>query len=334
MGNAAIYNPYWDALGGGERYAAALARLLLDHNWQVDIQWPQDVTGVVRERFGIDMAGVNFVSNLRPSRYDLLFWVSDGSVPISFAKKTIIHFQIPFHDRRSGSWGNKFKMRFYQAVCNSFFTKSYIDKTYAISSQVIYPPVAVDRFKPARKQKLIVSLARFSRLLHAKRQDVLIDAFAKLNLPGWRLVLAGGADDPDYFRQLLQKASGRNIELRQNITSDQVGELLAEAKIYWSATGFGVDPDLYPEKLEHFGVTPVEAMAAGAVPIVTALGGHLETVRNGQTGFLWHTLDELVYQTTKLAKDTRLWDKMSQRAQSHSRQFSTSVFNSKFLQLL
>lgn len=334
MKRAVIHNPYWDSLGGGERYCSAFARLLLDEGWAVDILWPEDMSQAIWKRFQIDLKGAQFVSAKKMNQYDLVFWVSDGSVPTLFPTKTILHFQVPFHDAKSGSWLNKIKARFYTCVCNSFFTKSFIDKTYAINSIVIHPAVNTQKFSPTHKKNQIVSLARFSRRLHSKRQDTLIQAFAKLKLPDWKLILAGGADDNQYLRQLRSQARRMEVDFIVNPPSEDVIRLLDESKIFWSATGFGVDQTKFPEKMEHFGITPVEAMAAGCVPIVTSKGGHLETVAPDQTGYLFNTLDELVDYTKKLANDKNKLETMSRNSVSRSKNFSTEVFNQKFKQLL
>ena len=39
MGKAAIYNPYLDTLGGGERYTLSFAKVLADEGWVVDVEW-------------------------------------------------------------------------------------------------------------------------------------------------------------------------------------------------------------------------------------------------------------------------------------------------------
>jgi glycosyltransferase involved in cell wall biosynthesis len=44
----------------------------------------------------------------------------------------------------------------------------------------------------------------------------------------------------------------------------------------------------------------VEAMAAGAVPIVYNAGGHREIVKNGENGFLWGSIHELIKKTSEL----------------------------------
>ncbi len=334
MLKAAIHNPYWDSLGGGEKYSAAVARLLLDLGWSVDVWWNKNITAAVSDRFGIDISQVNFTSRQPTSKYNLLFWVSDGSIPISLAKKTIIHFQIPFHDARSKTLLSKFKAQFYKSVCNSFFTKSFIDKTYSVNSEVIYPPVAVEAIKSGKKENIILSLSRLSQTLHAKRQDVLIKAFSRLRLPDWKLVLAGGSTDPSYLSRLRQIAQSLPVDIIPNPPLNQARQLLSKSKIFWSATGYGVNPKLFPEKVEHFGITPIEAMAAGCVPVVTKAGGHLETVTEGETGFLWETIDQLNQKTAGLAKDQKLWEKLSQAAVNRSKQFSTTVFESKFSSII
>ena len=330
---ASIVDPYWDALGGGERYAAAVARLLIKLGYQVDICWPSSIADQINQRFDIDISAANFVSEPNLNG-DLVFWISDGSIPTSLAKKTIIHFQVPFHDQNSGSITNRLKIKLYTVVCNSQFTKSFIDKTYRVSSQVIYPPVAVESFKPGEKMNQIVSVARFSQALHAKRQDILLKAFSQLQLPGWKLVLAGGVEDQNYLASLHQQAQGLEVKFVANPTAAQVRQLMSQAKLFWSATGFDIAADKFPEKVEHFGITPVEAMAAGCVPIVTAIGGHKETVINGATGYWWNTIGELLDFSTKLANDSQLWEKLSQQAISHSQKFSTQVFESHMTTLI
>ena len=103
---ALVHTPYWDSLGGGERYAASFIRLLLDHNWQVDICETHAVAPSVFHRFGLDISKARVVgeySTLKSLGYNLLFWLSDGSLPTSLAHKTIVHFQFPFHSKRNVS---------------------------------------------------------------------------------------------------------------------------------------------------------------------------------------------------------------------------------------
>ena len=56
---AAIYNPYLDTLGGGERYSMAFAKVLSDLEYMVDVQWKsENIREKLEKRFGFDLADV------------------------------------------------------------------------------------------------------------------------------------------------------------------------------------------------------------------------------------------------------------------------------------
>ena len=105
-----------------------------------------------------------------------------------------------------------------------------------------------------------------------------------------------------------------------------VESTLSAASIFWHAGGFGEDPDTHPDRFEHFGIAVVEAMAAGAVPVVFGAAGPAEIVRHGVDGFHWHTLDELAVCTRRLMKDESLRATMSEAARTRSAQFDLDTF--------
>src|SRR3989337_2334648 len=197
---AAIFNPYLDTLGGGERYTMSFAKVLLDNGYEVDVQWKNSsVKNKLEERFGIDLTAVNFIKDIkRGDSYDICFWISDGSIPLLRAHKNFLHFQFPFKDVNGRSLLNKMKLfRVDEIICNSYFTKGFIDKEYGVDAQVIYPPVDVASFKPKRKENSILYVGRFSQLEQAKNQHILVAEFKKLCKGGvkdWKLILAGGVE--------------------------------------------------------------------------------------------------------------------------------------------
>jgi glycosyltransferase involved in cell wall biosynthesis len=143
---------------------------------------------------------------------------------------------------------------------------------------------------------------------HSKRQDVLITAYA--NLPAtvrerWSLVLAGGADESadtrSYIEGLRTQARGLNIRFEINTPQETLRGLYDRASLFWHATGFGRPPEA-PERAEHFGITVVEAMSWGAVPIAYRDGGVIETV-DETCGVLWTTEAQLVESTLALTSD-------------------------------
>ena len=331
---ALVHNPYWDSLGGGERYTSAFVKLLLDHGWQVDIQWPHDISSDIKNRFGINISRANFIDELRTMNYELLFWLSDGSLPTSFAKKTIIHMQYPFQNSLGKTLINQIKSQFYKFVVNSKFTKQVIDNEYHVNSTVIYPPVDTSLFKPGKKENIILYIGRFSNLTQRKGHDQLIKSFKNLKLDSWKLILAGGmgvgSTDKD-ISNLKKLAASSNIEFVFNPTFSQIQNLCAKGKIFWSASGHSADK---PIQTEHFGITVVEAMAAGAIPVITNLGGHKEIVDHGKNGYLWDTPSQLESLTLELTTHKTQLTTLSQAAIAKSKIFDISEFSRRFLDLI
>src|SRR5204863_206693 len=129
-----------------------------------------------------------------------------------------------------------------------------------------------------------------------------------------------------YFEQVREAGRGCSTIVEANLTRDRVRELFGRARIFWHATGLDEPTGDHPELAEHFGISTVEAMAAGCVPVVINKGGQPEIVEHGTSGFVWDTLDELGQYTRLLASDTQLWSTMSAAARARAERFSTSTF--------
>lgn len=343
MGNAnkkaIIYNPYWDSLGGGERYTASVAKVLLDDDWQVDICWSKDITPEIKQRFGIDLSRVNFVNELSTINYQLLFWLSDGSLPVSFAKKTLIHFQFPFQNVGGKKIKNLIKTRFYTFVTNSQFTKTIVDKEFRIKSHVLFPPIQTTDFLPGIKTKQILYVGRFSNLTQSKGHATLIETFKKISqkIPSWKLILAGNTNigtDKNLIGDLKSLVGSYPIKLVIDPDLKQLKQLYAESTLFWSASGFGIDEKTEPLKVEHFGMTVAEAMAAGCIPLIANKGGHREIITHGHDGYLWDTPDQLGEWTTELIANPQKMKSLSHFAQEKSKIFSEVKFKEEFLALL
>lgn len=338
---AAIYNPYLDTLGGGERYTMTVAHVLKKHGWDVEVEWKSPkIVKWLEERLGIDLSGIEVVPNIsKGAGYDLVFWLSDGSIPMLFGKKNILHFQTPFHDIGGKSFFNKLKLlKASNVVCNSRFTKNFIDKEYGVKSVVIYPPVAVEEFAPTKKENIILSVGRFSQLQQSKRQDLLVDVFKKMasKLKGWKVVLIGGSDvgGDEFARYLRQQAKGYSIEILENLPFSEIKKFYARAKIFWSGAGYNINEDKEPEKVEHFGIAVVEAMAAGCVPIVQKKGGHKEIIKDGENGFLWDSINQLEQITLNLIENEKLRQDVSKEGKENAKKFSQKRFEKEVLKLV
>jgi len=333
-----FYNPYFDGLGGGERYTLTIAS-----HWskthEVVLFWDDpNIVGLAEKRFGIDLTNVRVVPNIfknanifgklwESRRYDLIFFLSDGSIPASLAKHNILHFQVPFVSVLSDPW----KLKRYDAiVCNSKFTKNELDPELGEGAVVIYPPVQlVPQSKRTKKRNQILSVGRFTSYFQAKKQEILIDAFTKgykSNVfADWVLVLAGGLlpSDQQYFDSLAHSVHGVPIRLLPNISNDELIALYQSSKFYWHAAGFGENN---PAQMEHFGITTAEAMSAGVVPLVYGAGGQLEIVTNEESGLIWKTPEELIQKTAALIEDQKKYAVLSEGAVTRAKDFSDTRF--------
>jgi len=347
-----FYSPYLDTFGGGERYMLELASHLAQNlGNDVDIFWDDNSIRAPLSKFlKIDLSKTNFKNDIfstQPQtakiistrKYDLLFFLSDGSIPLSFAKRNILHFQVPFNFARP-DFKTKLKLaKINCIVCNSYFTRSFIDKSFLIKSKVIYPPVDVKSIKSLPKQNIIISVGRFSRgQLHPKKQEILIEVFQELykKAPQWKLFLVGQAKKEDfkYIRNLKKSARGYAIKIIENLEVEKLRKLYGQASIYWHATGFGEDENKNPEKMEHFGISTVEASAAGAVPVVIGKGGQKEIIDNGKNGFLWTTKTQLFEKTLELIDNPQILEKLSKNAIKNSHRFSREKFFSEYEKII
>jgi len=342
MGKAAIKNPYLDTLGGGERYTLSFAKVLADKGYQVDVEWKNPgIKEKLENRFGINLEEINFVPDIKKGDgYDLTFWVSDGSIPLLHSRNNILHFQVPFHGVGGASLLNKMKLfRINNIVCNSEFTKKVIDAEFKVKSTVIFPPVPTDKIKPKRKENMILFVGRFSELKQSKHQDILIKNFKKLcdtGLIDWKLVICGGVEVGvgELLLTLEKEIEGYPIQIIKSPDFDTLRDLYGKAKLFWTASGYGENEKKDPEKVEHFGITLVEAMAGGAVPVVYYAGGHREIVKDGKTGFVWKKESELIKITKRLISNKKLWRPISLAAIESSKRFAYEKFESEVNKLL
>jgi glycosyltransferase involved in cell wall biosynthesis len=159
-------------------------------------------------------------------------------------------------------------------VCNSRFTASTLPKS-AARVEVVYAPV--DTSTPpaghtaSNGHAVIIQVSRMEPL---KGHAVLLEALARLpRRPDWKCWLAGGAQrehEAQYLASLRARANALGIADRVEFLGERsdVRRLLAASDIYCQPN---VEPDA-------FGISLVEAMAAGLPVVTSALGGATEIV--------------------------------------------------------
>ena len=85
--------------------------------------------------------------------------------------------------------------------------------------------------------------------------------------------------------------------------------------------------------VEHFGMTTVEAMSAGCIPVVIDKGGQREIVAEG-CGFRWNTLSELVARTEELVLGGEHIEKIRKNARERAQLYSKSAFTARLRGIL
>lgn len=230
----------------------------------------------------------------------------------------------------------------YDALCaNSRYTQRWIRRYWGAESVVFYPPVDVGLFEPLPKRRQILSVGRFFTTGHNKKHLVMIRAFQEMVAEGvadWELHLAGGtslgAADAEYLARVRAETAGAPIHIHADIPFGSLRRLYGESAIYWHATGYGEDPERHPLRYEHFGLTTVEAMAAGAVPVVIDGGGQPEIVTHGADGFLWSSTEQLKSWTRRLVGDVELCRRMSSTARERSQAFGRDPFQQRLWEIV
>ncbi len=202
-------------------------------------------------------------------------------------------------------WDRESAPRADHLLAISHWTAQKIKQAWGRESQVIYPPVDVERFSPAKDRDDFY--LHVARLVPYKMTAEIIRAFNQMKLP---LIIVG--DGPE--RPRLQKLAKDNIKLLGYQTDAVVTDLMNRAKAF-----------VYMA-VEDFGIAMVEAQAAGCPVIAYGKGGAAEIVQDGETGLLFQeqaagSLIEAVLQSPKLN---------SKAAQENAARFSSKRFREEF----
>lgn len=166
-----------------------------------------------------------------------------------------------------------------------------IRRYYGRDADVIYPPVATSRFRFEDIGEVWLSV---SRLYPEKRIELQLEIFRRL--PDEKLSIVGGYSHGDRAERYLSTLDAPpNVTFLGEVPEDRLHDLYARCR------GF-----LTTAVEEDFGITPVEAMAAGKCVLATDEGGYRETVLHGRTGFLLPRNPEAFVQRIRVLDESTL----------------------------
>ena len=210
-------------------------------------------------------------------------------------------------------WDQSAASRVDHFIAISNWTAACIWRAYRRKSEVIYPPVQIDRFRALSPRGDYY--VAFSRLVRHKRIEIIVDAFSRLGFP---LVVIG--DGPE--RKRLAALAAPNVKLVGRQSDQACAELVGRARALVHAAE------------EDFGLVMAEAQAAGCPVLAYGSGSSREIILDGQTGLTFHeqTAESLMDTVQRFEKKSKSFN--PGKAIKNAQRFSKGVFQERFAQMV
>jgi len=235
---------------------------------------------------------------------DILIQTSGGlGIPSNHKQKIIVYAHADFSSeldnpssKYKGIWSLYYKTYYsmikkfvkniddsrIKIISNSNFIKNQIKIKFNKDSVVIYPPVKLNEFSPEVKEKRIVSIGRYSQ---EKNHDFAINVMKNTDFDFSIIGNTKTKSNILYFDQLsslLKNESISNIHLLKNIEREKLVKILNKSKIYFHSSK------------ETFGISIIEAISAGCIPIVPDNTAHKETVPYEELRFIPDNVEDAI----------------------------------------
>lgn len=352
-----IYDHALHFAGGGQKYGCTVAQML-QHEYDITYIVNKPVTlQALKTWYDLDLSRCRlkiiplpFFEERGVEAIDSGFAPSSGSNPFQPIEEESANYDIFINANMASrvsprsrlsvffchfpdaSRGRHFAAdQYHYIITNSVYTGEWLKKLWGLSAYaIIYPPVDL-KGPSIAKEDLILSVARFD-VSGSKKQKEMIQAFEDLwmrhgqLMKGWRFILAGGSlrQNP-YLEEImaLVHSTAAPMEIKANISIDELKDLYGRAKIFWHACGLN---ERKPRLIEHFGMTTVEAMQNGCVPIVLNGGGQKEIVEHGISGYRFESIAELQEYTARLISQPPLLQQLSEGAFKRGQDFHSLRF--------
>ena len=283
-------------------------------------------------------------------KYDLTI-NTFGDITNSIADVTYVHFplraavrfsQIPaFSDKSSWYLVAPFyevaaktldKINPGELLTNSKFMQGIIREILCRRSLVVYPPVDTETFasqysKGQKSEPTVVVVASYTPKRHLEQ----VPLIAK-HATNAKFVVMGKADEYSpiilqRLRDMIHKLHVEDrVELLTNVPFAEFARVLSEAKVY-----------LHVMPHDHFGISVVEAMASGCVPVVHRSGGPWLDILDGQQGkygFSYTSAKEAAESIDALVTDEDLRSKIISKALIRAKEFDQAVFKRKIVEVV
>ncbi|KAJ8602629.1 hypothetical protein CTAYLR_004084 [Chrysophaeum taylorii] len=272
----------------------------------------------------------------------------DGAKRVS--RKAVAHLStydaVVFNSLYSLGWWDTFAAKSMSALAKT--------RTPRPIRHVVYPPVdlmvdSVDLNSP--RPPHVVLIGRFFDGRQGKRHLAAIDAFellkqqqqqrlATTRTPSSIKLFLVGARVPKfdgYLEKVRRRAANvGDVIVLADASNRQLKSILSNSSVVWSLTGFGRIEAEDPADAEHYGIGVVEAMSAGAIPVLLDKGGLREIVQRTNVddakpvGYLCRTLSDFARSTRDVFENGG--DRLAARA--HAESVSSDRFSREYQDLV
>ncbi len=238
-----------------------------------------------------------------PTRF---LWTGSHDYLQEMRHNYLIRKIVPLMLPRLRLWDRLAAERVDHFIANSIEVQKRIRKYYHSESEVIYPPVATSKFQIADKTENYFLAG--GRLVGYKKFDLIVKAFNRLNIP---IKIFGTGP----LLATLKKQARGKIQFLGRISESTKSYLFSHCQAF-------INP-----QIEDFGITAVEAMAAGRPVIAYYAGGAKETVIEGKTGtfFYEQTWEALIDKILRFKSHNF----NPQEIRRHALQFDEEIFKKK-----
>ncbi len=348
-----IIHPYFDVIGGAEKTTISLLDALKDTSHAVtlytttkNVKIPSKIKICLVNRISFPIGWslqriIEMKKLFNKAKNEDLIFVSSGNLILAENKKNIIIYchstfeselkklkikksgiTIIYHNYIKKQLENQLKLlekSNIHLIANSNFTKSKIQSLFKKESKVIFPPVKILKKNIKKSKKSgIMTIARYS---HEKNLEFNLKVIKNFNVSYKIFGNTKFLSQTNYFKHLKNIIKEKKqIELFHNPNRDLIEESLNLAKIYFQSSE------------ETFGISVIESIMAGCIPIVPDNSANKETV----------PIDNLRYEEND-ENDARKkieaalrgnFDKYLPELQEHVKKFSEETFQKNIIEHL
>ena len=202
-----------------------------------------------------------------------------------------------------------------KTIANSNFTSINFKKiTNNSTKYILAPPLDLKRFKKGKPKGYYLTV---SRLVPYKRIDWQIDAFK--GTPHKLIIIGDGPLYGEYSKKIRDL---ENIQIIRKIENDKhLSDIYSHCKAF-----------IFTSFMEHFGITPLEAMSCGKPIISVKEGGPKEYILEGKNGYFISNKKDL-RKIINLLEGKSL-KKMTKACLKTSKRYGTKFFLNKFKRII